>query len=55
MTDKPQDTETKRETTMARRRFLKKATAGAIATPAAMTLLLSAGAKRAKAGLDYKM
>ena len=52
MTDKPRQTETERQDVTARRRFLKKAAAGAIATPAAVVLLLSAGTKRARAG-DY--
>ena len=42
MADKPTQTETERQDATARRRFLKKAAAGAIATPAAVTLLLSA-------------
>ena len=50
MIDKPQQTETDGEDATARRRFLKKATAGAVATPAAVILLLSAGTKGARAG-----
>ncbi len=36
-----------------RRDFLKKAAKVAVTTPAAVTLILSAGSKRAKAGLLY--
>jgi hypothetical protein len=50
MTDKPAQFETEGEDAIARRRFLKKAAAGTVATPAAVTLLLSAGTKRARAG-----
>ena len=51
MTDTPRQTETEGERAPARRRFLKKAAAGAIATPAAVTLLLAAGTKRSRAGV----
>ena len=50
MTDKPRQTETEGESATARRRFLKTAAAGAVATPAAVTLMLAAGTRRAKAG-----
>jgi len=53
MADKPSETETAGRDRTARRRFLQKAAAGAIATPAAMILLLSAGTKRARAGVRY--
>jgi hypothetical protein len=53
MADKTRQTEVEGEDAKARRRFLKKAAAGAIATPAAVTLLLSAGTKRARAN-GYK-
>ena len=38
----------------ARRDFLKKAGKVGIATPVAVTLMLSAGSKRARAGLAYQ-
>ena len=50
MTDKPRQTETEGEDATARRRFLKKAAAGAVATPAAVIMILSAGTKRSRAG-----
>ena len=53
MADKTPETESERQDATARRRFLKTAAAGAVATPAAVTLLLSAGTKRAKAGFEY--
>ena len=37
----------------ARRDFLKKAATAGIAAPAAVTLMLAAGTKRAKAGPGY--
>jgi hypothetical protein len=54
MTEKPPKAETERTAAEARRRFLKKAAAGAVATPVAVTLLLSAGTKRAQAGEPYR-
>ena len=53
ITDKPRQTETEAEDATARRRFLKKAAAGAVATPAAVTLLLSAGTKQGRAQIKY--
>ena len=50
MTDQRRQVETEGERAPAPRRFLKTAAAGAIATPAAVTLLLAAGTRRAKAG-----
>ncbi len=38
----------------ARREFLHKAAVAGIATPAAVTLMLAAGTKRARAGIGYQ-
>jgi len=51
MADKPAQTEIEDGVAAARRRFLKKAAVGAVATPAAVTLLLSAGTKRTRAAI----
>ena len=50
MTDKQRQAETKGEDATARREFLHKAAKVGIATPAAVTLMLAAGNKRARAG-----
>ena len=50
MADKTPETATERQAARARRRFLKKAAAGAIATPAVVIMILSAGTRRSRAG-----